>query len=298
MKTEMVSVTPAMAREWLKSNTKNRPIRWSHVNTLRQMLERGEQVTTHQGIAFDAEGVLIDGQHRLTALSLMPDGTAWVMLVTSGLDRDMVFPAVDHTQAKRSISDVLGIDKTAGETASFMFRFYFAQSVSPSPVQVRPWVEFVAAETSELMAFCPTMVRLWSSSPVRAAAVLAMKDGHRDYAKHVYRAMVARDFEAMPPVAHLMFRAGTSGNVRASGAAAYDLFVRSLRMFIPKNAGLKVLKVVNEAKYVNEVRVRLWSDVYGSEKEKAPPVARAEAKKERTSGVDLIADAIATRAKE
>lgn len=66
--TELVTITPDMARNWLECNTKNRKLRPSFVEKLARDIENGKCMLTHQGIAFDSEGTLIDGQHRLHAI--------------------------------------------------------------------------------------------------------------------------------------------------------------------------------------------------------------------------------------
>jgi hypothetical protein len=268
MKTELVSVTPSLAREWLKKNIKNRAIRPSHVETLRQALTRGEQVTTHQGIAFDTEGELIDGQHRLTAISLMPEGFNWLLQVTWGLDRATVFPVVDFTQAKRSTSDVLRLDRGTGETANFLARLYLGRTNGITAVYVQPFANFIQPEITDLMAFCPRTIRTWSSAPVRAAAVLAMKSGDVDYTKLVYRALVAHDFESMPNSAQVLFRSHMIGAVRASDAI--DIFARCLKVFDPSNANLKQIKIVDVSTVVEQTRELLREAIFATETKKAP----------------------------
>ncbi|MFJ1582131.1 hypothetical protein ACIOC1_02285 [Streptomyces sp. NPDC088197] len=62
-------VTPELAREWLKRNIKhNRPISTAKVKQWRTAIDAGRWRLTHQGIAFDPDGNLIDGQHRLMAI--------------------------------------------------------------------------------------------------------------------------------------------------------------------------------------------------------------------------------------
>lgn len=65
---EVVEVTPAMAAAWLDRNESNRPITWNFVMQLARDMKAGEFLCTHQGIAFDTSGRLIDGQHRLWAI--------------------------------------------------------------------------------------------------------------------------------------------------------------------------------------------------------------------------------------
>ncbi|MDT9681854.1 hypothetical protein RND61_07170 [Streptomyces sp. TRM76323] len=69
IKMSLTLVTPELAREWIKRNIRhNRPISASKVKQWRTAIEEGRWRLTHQGIAFDPDGNLIDGQHRLMAI--------------------------------------------------------------------------------------------------------------------------------------------------------------------------------------------------------------------------------------
>lgn len=61
-------VTPEQAQEWLQGNVDNRKLRENRVLNLARILERGEWELTGDALVFDGEGVLINGQHRLTAV--------------------------------------------------------------------------------------------------------------------------------------------------------------------------------------------------------------------------------------
>ncbi len=272
MKTEIVYVTPPVARDWLKHNKKNRPIRPSHVETLRDSFARGEYVMTHQGIAFGTDGHLIDGQHRLSAIALMEEDATFPMLVTRGLDRDEAFAVVDATQARRNTSDVLGVDRSVGECANFFAKLYVGRSTGITPVYVQPFAEFVSAHLPELLAFCSRATKTWSSAPVRSAAIIAAMVGDADYVKLTYQALVSADFNSMTPVAQAMFRAHLAGSVRAS--QAYDIFARCLKVFDSKNANLKKVQINDQAKLIASVRVLLDGEIFAVGKKKAPTVNR------------------------
>lgn len=64
----VLDITPVLSASWLEKNDGNRPINWSYVSQLARDMRAGRFVLTHQGIAFDTEGKLIDGQHRLWAI--------------------------------------------------------------------------------------------------------------------------------------------------------------------------------------------------------------------------------------
>jgi hypothetical protein len=68
VRTKVQMVTPVKAGEWLQANTPNRPLSKPIVKAFAEAMRRGEWVVTHRGIAFDTNGVLVDGQHRLAAI--------------------------------------------------------------------------------------------------------------------------------------------------------------------------------------------------------------------------------------
>lgn len=258
MEIELARITPALARKWLELNKNNRPLRPTHVETLRASFARGEYVQTHQGIAFDQDNNLIDGQHRLHAIAQMPKGFFVTMLVTRGLERDRAFVVIDTVQAKRSTSDVLRVDRNVGETANFLARL-FNNAHAITPTYVAPFARYVQSEVTELLAHCGTAARTWSSAPVKAAAVLQMKNGHSDYVKTVYAAMVTLDFDAMPRCAKAVFRAQKAGEVRAS--FGWDLFARGLKIFDPANTNLSKVQISDLSTTLAAVRDILARDI-------------------------------------
>tara|TARA_B100000427_G_scaffold171377_1_gene142469 strand:+ start:604 stop:1479 length:876 start_codon:yes stop_codon:yes gene_type:complete len=61
-------ITPEMALEILThKNFKNRPIKKYALKRLTDAIKSGEWIVTNQGISFDPDGNLLDGQHRLHA---------------------------------------------------------------------------------------------------------------------------------------------------------------------------------------------------------------------------------------
>jgi hypothetical protein len=105
MFTQVVDVTPALAAEWLKLNSGNRPISKSNLQSIVNDMRAGHWNLTHQGIAFDQSGALIDGQHRL--LAVVQTGLTVKMLVCYGADR-ATFSCIDGGR-KRTAADAVAI---------------------------------------------------------------------------------------------------------------------------------------------------------------------------------------------
>lgn len=84
LNTKLETITPAIAEEYLKKNNSNRNVRSAHVDRLKQEMLADRWLVTHQGIAFDEYGNLLDGQHRLIACAM--SGKTIQMMVTRGLE--------------------------------------------------------------------------------------------------------------------------------------------------------------------------------------------------------------------
>lgn len=105
-----MEVTPTQASKWLEKNANNRSLRESTVLAYAADMKDGNWLPTYQGIAFDENGNLLDGQHRLAAV--VRSGCTVGMMVTRGLPeavsgkRIKTIDAVDRG-ASRTIKDLL-----------------------------------------------------------------------------------------------------------------------------------------------------------------------------------------------
>lgn len=108
-------VTPATARSVLSRNTRNRPISEAHVATLMREMESGRWQYNGEAIKWSVDNELLDGQHRLTALSRMPDNfPAIPFLVVRGLPVSTQ-DTMDQGR-KRTAGDQLAIDGLLGSS--------------------------------------------------------------------------------------------------------------------------------------------------------------------------------------
>lgn len=100
MHTQTISVSPALAVEWLKKNTFNRKLSKLVIQKYASDMSQGDWTLTHQGIAFDTDGVLADGQHRLHAV--IESGVTVPMMVTWGVQRK----GIDELRPRRAIDAI------------------------------------------------------------------------------------------------------------------------------------------------------------------------------------------------
>lgn len=110
-------ITPEKAREYLSKidpTIKNRPINKRYVDLYARDMKAGKWRVTHQGIAFDKDGYLRDGQHRLTAI--IKADMPVTMMVSRGLYENS-FIGMD-SGLKRNARDVLALSGNYAENTA------------------------------------------------------------------------------------------------------------------------------------------------------------------------------------
>jgi hypothetical protein len=112
---ETVMVTPEMAAHLLKNMVRNRVVRESRVIKIALDIEAGKWHMTGSAVAFNADGQLIDGQHRLRAVVLA--ATPVPMLFAHNLSNEAL--AVIDTGAPRAMGDIYTMVDGVGDGKKF-----------------------------------------------------------------------------------------------------------------------------------------------------------------------------------
>lgn len=269
MKVEIVSVTPHLASEWLRFNVDNRTLRRTTVETLKGAFQRGEYKQTHQGIAFSETGRLLDGQHRLTAISELRDGV-FPMVVTWGLPDD-AFGAID-VGLKRTAADVTGLDRRLVEEARFIGETCRVTRASITIPQIARIAAHIQPSHESLIHFCGTTSKTWGSVGVRTAAVVRMMTGgDPDYVKTQYRALVLADYGAMVPAAHAICKQNANGALSPSDRL--DMFARAMVVFDASKANITRIQIADTAVAASFVRDHFQFLMEGAQEKAANEVA-------------------------
>lgn len=119
-----MDVSPQFANYILeKFNTRNRHQNEKHVSILVQNILKGLWMFNGDTICFDADGVLIDGQHRLKAI--VKSGITLPCLIVSGLDPKSI-ETKDTNIKPRNMQDLLQLDGVpdAGNLSSICTKFF------------------------------------------------------------------------------------------------------------------------------------------------------------------------------
>lgn len=252
MNFQVIDVTPAMAKEWLKGNQQNRPIRKSYVHALAQSMKRGEWAVTHQAIALNGTR-LVDGQHRL--LAVVQSGLPRVTMTVARDADSATFDAID-IGVKRSLSDIYRDDIHVMHPVAFIARLLFGQAVSPREVQ--PIYMKFSEPLREIMKLTDRNIKRFSAAPIKVSALAAVLSGERkEYVYDIYRNMCEFRVEELPRAAQILVKqmtVGEPGGRKVAGSQSNQLLVRSWIAFQESNANLQKILVKNLPGRIDEVR--------------------------------------------
>jgi hypothetical protein len=120
------TITPEIAKEMLAKNTRNRTMNANRVSAMSSVMKSGKWPLTHQGIAISETGVLLDGQHRLSAIVMAKVSIG--MYVTRGLPEESI-EAIDIGEIRRAhhvlaIAD--GVKLTGNERSALVAAWLLA----------------------------------------------------------------------------------------------------------------------------------------------------------------------------
>lgn len=110
------TITPVLAEEYLRHNTKNRQLRKNLVSFYAEQMRKGQWMLNGEAVIFNEQGTLVDGQHRLSAVIEADKGID--MLVVRNADKDS-FATID-SGVSRKVQDtfyVKGIPSASGVSA-------------------------------------------------------------------------------------------------------------------------------------------------------------------------------------
>lgn len=102
-RTEIMTITPELATQWLEGNTHNRQVKPKVVQVYLEDMREGRWLLNGSTIVFDETGRLLDGQHRLWAC--IESDRPFPSIVVRGLS-EAAFMTIDQGQ-KRTPADHL-----------------------------------------------------------------------------------------------------------------------------------------------------------------------------------------------
>lgn len=188
--TAIETITPQIAQLYLKFNNNNRPLRKTHIRELASDMMAGNWQVTHQGIAFDTTGRLIDGQHRLHAI--IEAGRPIQISVTKGCSASS-FSILDRG-SNRSPSDILGWPKKITEVMTLALRITTGTNPTVSEIKLLHGSRLFK-NCQILLDYCPTCRSVISTAGVKLAACVQMTaQEDLNFVTDQYKALILKQY--------------------------------------------------------------------------------------------------------
>jgi hypothetical protein len=164
--TSIEKITPAIAKQLLDNQEethKNRSISRPVVRKYKRAIQAGDWKLTHQGIAIDSKGNILDGQHRLKAISEADKAVTMQVMRNAPSDN---FDVIDIGR-KRTAAHVLtcvGVERHASLIASVVRQYilytnypkihWSGEDIAPSGTDSKLWY---TEKSSSIHVFLPHM---------------------------------------------------------------------------------------------------------------------------------------------
>lgn len=160
METKVVLITPEMAKSMLAKNMKdNRPVLKNTVHGYARQMRNGKWKLTHQGIAFDENGELVDGQHRLNAI--IEANVSVLMNVTYNVHRtpgEVFTIDMGRKRTYANVATMSGIDdpvyRYMGTYISAYIRYKVPGGRKADPAEIVDYIERHYEDVKKLYLFC------------------------------------------------------------------------------------------------------------------------------------------------
>lgn len=248
MKTEIVTMTPSCAKKLLLNNVSNRRVKENNVNYFCKLINNGEWMVTHQGIAVAKDGTLLDGQHRLLAIAR--SGKPVKIMITTGMDLE-IFKSIDNGVTRNS-ADLTGIKKSTVDVIKFCLTITYGK-FKPTPGDILKFYDTKLGKICDRVSKTKN-VRVLSNAPTRAAAaILSLKHGEK--VEIEFANLISSNFDLMTNVQKaLIKKLATTGDI--SNESYRDYRLRNSRFsnmhfaLNPINSDRKIIKA--DSRYTDE----------------------------------------------
>ena len=237
-----VLVTPEIAAEWLRMNHNNRPLRKDIVEYLAGVIKSGGWTPDSGRIVFLESGLLVDGQHRLSAI--VKAGIAVFVDVKFNAMPECV-PNLD-TGEKRTPAEQLrrlGFENSHRVTACARSIFYVFRSRHPPSHRVASFAKLYLEKVDKgeigwAMKTLPANGRL-SWAPVVASVAIAYRTKPSETEKF---AVAVQNGPFPNGSAEYVFASFLASIKRSDGKSVQLKTLRAIRHFIERTPALRLVE--------------------------------------------------------
>ncbi len=256
----VVKITPALAKTLLERNYQNnRSLKKQTIGKYATIMKSENWLTSPEGIVFDHNDELIDGQHRLEGI-VRSDCTQNILVIL-GVDNSVY--EVLNRGAGRTPADALRIPKKVAEVARVMAMIQTGDTMVTqagiTDTSIKEMANIVHGTHDQLMEECPTARKIFSSAAVRTAACVRILTGENpNYVLSTYKNMVLLRFSELSPIsqkfASIMIAKGERLSFNGGSPGQIDLMLRAWDVFNFKKRDQTRIQISKRENRMEEIR--------------------------------------------
>ena len=215
---QQVMVSPEIAAYLLTMNHSNRKLKPHKVAAYARIMQHREWGLTPEPIIVSSTGRLLNGQHRLSAVV---EGQAPTPMTLSFGSPEDVFKHLDRGMM-RSTADALGMEEQLVRVTKLVLEL---ASKSMSDMSVEKHAPLVLPGLEAILAGNRTVVKTFSSAPLRTAAILRWAmgdDAQKEHAVMVYQGLLKSNPAHLPPLAQSFVVGVAQGRIRTAQSGSTD----------------------------------------------------------------------------
>lgn len=239
---EVVNVDPKLANKWLiESNLSNRRLRPSHVKHLADQMLQDRWKLSPEPIVFNKTGLLLDGQHRLSAI------------VKSGVNQDMVVAIVEDTDVykvldqgvNRTNSDITGLHPSVVGPIQYLLRA--TGTMKPVPEDIEELRGSNLLQSAEYIhEVIKPKDRRFKMMPFRAAFCVATGSNKANVSRciEIYTDLGCMNLHKFTPIMKDIFRQFDDGFEKQDGRSLNnEFFMRGMYLFLNTDTNRSTLRL-------------------------------------------------------
>ena len=280
-----VLVTPPLAASWLKRNLCNRPVTQGAVLYLANEMKQGTWQHTHQGICFNKEGVLLDGQHRLHAV-IVAGVAVWMNVRFNQTQESVLGYSVDGGRNRKGY-EIRQISKNENAIYTELLSIYYYRNRKFNTAEFDVVQKVVGNTVAAFLDELHGRRNGVSNAPFRCPVYLRWML-HGAEAVEQYNALVALNYDAMWPHIRSLVTAMTKDPKRFN-CEAHQLMCMVWDIFNPEKRGSQRLASVSVSSTMHELKAAIAQIGLSSELDalKALRLERSHKASELTTGKSL-----------
>ena len=251
-----ILITPEMAADMLTRNTGNRTLRRGVAKLYAAQMAAGQWRETHEAIAVDAGGNLVDGQHRLEAI-VMSRCAQRMWLATYEESETAIDLPIDMG-LRRTAADALRIDRRSANVIGVILRVAQDARSARAVADIRKVYEICGTVLDRVIAASAQNTKQRTSAAVRAAVLLRCLESpdHESEILAQYSAFVRMEWSTDMWLSVQNLLKQMDGEVRRQrgGGLETDRMSRAWKAFSMAGRNAKILRLTADDPSIDEMR--------------------------------------------